>query len=347
MARPRRIVVCDGSRQRARALIAFIECDPQIEVAASFAGLGEMLPRLREIAPDLIALDVETGGSDLAAAIVPIVQERRAPILLLGGRTGRDEERVAAALDAGAVEAIPEGRLHFEDTDSIWATALRSRIRRLANLRLNRGEGDSVGLFPPPPAWRRLGAAYAAVGIGASVGGPPALATVLGALPAEYPLPVLVVQHLAPTFGEGLVRWLDRSVEISVAVARDGAMLRPGVWMAPEGAHLCLDRTMRLRLDRATERGAHRPSLDMLLESLADSLGVEAVGAVLTGMGRDGAEGVRSLAEAGGLTIAQDQETSAVFGMPGAAIDAGVDFVLSLEEIGSKLSTLRAKAAVR
>jgi two-component system chemotaxis response regulator CheB len=114
--------------------------------------------------------------------------------------------------------------------------------------------------------------------------------------------------------------------------------------MAPEEAHLRLEPTMRLSLDRATARGAHRPSLDVLFESLASAVGREAVGVVLTGMGRDGAEGVRAIGEAGGLTIAQDEETSAVFGMPRAAIEVGVDSVLSLDELTTRLATLRARS---
>jgi chemotaxis response regulator CheB len=116
--------------------------------------------------------------------------------------------------------------------------------------------------------------------------------------------------------------------------------------MAPEDAHLRLDPAMRLALDRETERGAHRPSLDVLFESLAASARDGAVGIVLTGMGRDGAEGVRAITKAGGLTIAQDEDSSAVFGMPGAAIESGVDLVLPLAEVAPRLATLRPRSAV-
>ncbi len=124
-------------------------------------------------------------------------------------------------------------------------------------------------------------------------------------------------------------------------------MLKPGVWLAPDDAHLRLEKTMRLGLDRKTRVGAHRPSLDVLFESLAASAGEEAVAVVLTGMGRDGAAGIEAIGKAGGLTIAQDEETSAVFGMPAAAIEAGVDLILPLEEMAPKLATLRARGARR
>jgi two-component system chemotaxis response regulator CheB len=344
MARPRRIVVCDRSAGRARATAAFLERDPGLRVAGVFGGVEAMLARLEGLTPDLIALDLETAGTDAAAVVEPLVREWHLPVVLLGGRPMRDDERIAAALAAGALEAIAEDRLRLDDPESVWAVALRSRVKRLANVQLRRGERDLAVATARPRPWRRPGAAYRAVGIGASVGGPPALIEVLGRLPRDFPLPVLVVQHMAPGFGEGLTAWMDRSVPPPVAVARDGQTLRPGIWMAPEGAHLSLEPTMRLHLDGETVHGGHRPSVDVLFESLAVAAGAAAVGIVLTGMGRDGSEGIGMIAEAGGLTIAQDAGTSAVFGMPRAAIEAGVDLVLPLEEIGSRLASLRARS---
>jgi two-component system chemotaxis response regulator CheB len=183
-----------------------------------------------------------------------------------------------------------------------------------------------------------------AVGIGASTGGPPALTQVLSALPAAFPLPVLVVQHIASGFSEALVNWLDRRLGLPVGFATDGARAEPGIWFAPDDVHLCLDTSMRFVLDGHQTRGVHRPSVDMLLESLAASLGDRAVGVVLTGMGRDGADGVDAMRRAGGLVIAQDEHTSAVFGMPRAAIESGADFVLPLYEVGPALATLRTDA---
>jgi two-component system, chemotaxis family, protein-glutamate methylesterase/glutaminase len=348
VARARRIVVCDRSPSRAQALTRFLEHDPGIEVAAAFGTLEAMLPQLGGISPDLIALELSTVGADVLGAVESVRSEGPAPILILGGEAGVDEERVAAAMGAGALEAIEESRLDLEQPEGVWATALRSRIKRLASHHSGRHGGQPR---PDPPApvrpWRQPVVGYRAIGIGASVGGPAALASVLGKLPPDFALPVLVVQHMAAGFGEGLAQWLDRTVPVPVALASDGAPLQSGVWLAPDGVHLRLSRTLRLSLDARTERGAHRPSLDVLLESLADSLGAEAVGVVLTGMGRDGAEGVRAISEAGGLTIAQDEETSAVFGMPAAAREAGVERVLPLEELATKLAKLRLRSDPR
>jgi two-component system, chemotaxis family, protein-glutamate methylesterase/glutaminase len=342
MRRPRRIVLCESSESRQRSLRSFLGQDPDIEVAGVFAGLEAMVAGLADLAPDLVALDLETVGSDVAAAVRLTTEEGGAPVVLLGGGGRGDEKRVATGLAAGALEAIPDARLRFDQPDDVWATALRSRLKRLASIRLDRGDDRAAldgGL--DRRAWRSPTRCYRAVGIGASVGGPSALVDLLGELPGDYPLPMLIVQHMAPGFGIGLADWLNRNVAAPVALAEDGGMLRPGIWIAPDGVHLRLGPTMRLSLDATTVNGAHRPSLDVLFKSLATSLGAEAVGVVLTGMGRDGAEGVRAIGAVGGLTMAQDEASSAVFGMPKAAIDVGVDEVLDLTALAGKLTSLR------
>jgi two-component system chemotaxis response regulator CheB len=182
------------------------------------------------------------------------------------------------------------------------------------------------------------------VGICASTGGPPALAELLSGLPASYPIPILVVQHIAPGFVEGFAQWLDGQVQLPVRLASERAAAARGIWVAPDGAHLGLDRTRRLSFDGRTDAGPHRPAGDMLFKSIAASAGRLAVAVVLTGMGRDGATGVEAVRAAGGLTIAQDEASSAVFGMPRAAAEQGAELVLPLEQICARLLTLRLSA---
>jgi two-component system, chemotaxis family, protein-glutamate methylesterase/glutaminase len=148
------------------------------------------------------------------------------------------------------------------------------------------------------------------------------------------------VQHIGRGFTDGLIQWLDTRSPLPVSVARHHQHAGPGVWFAPDDAHLLLEPEMTLALDRQTDVGPHRPSADLLLESVAASAGAGAVGVVLTGMGRDGAVGVASIRQHGGRTIAQDEESSAVFGMPRAAADAGADVVLPLARIAGALRRL-------
>lgn len=164
---------------------------------------------------------------------------------------------------------------------------------------------------------------HEAIGICTSTGGPGVLTEILGALPADFPLPLLVVQHIAAGFIDGLVQMLRDAVVLPVATAHDGAPLRPGVWVAPEDAHLTITPARETALDRHTIAGPHRPSADLLLESLADVLGAGAVAVVLTGMGRDGAKGAAAIKARGGVVLAQDEASSSIYGMPRAAVQAG------------------------
>jgi two-component system chemotaxis response regulator CheB len=165
------------------------------------------------------------------------------------------------------------------------------------------------------------------------------LEAIFAELTPDYPIPLLVVQHMAAGFIEGFAQWLDRKLAIDVRVAAAGGRATRGVWFAPDGAHLCLDGSKRFVLDRDTE-AAHRPSADVLLASLAAGLGEEAAGVVLTGMGRDGAAGSAAIHRAGGLTIAQDEASSVVFGMPRVAAEEGVDLVLPPDRIAEALASL-------
>jgi two-component system, chemotaxis family, protein-glutamate methylesterase/glutaminase len=180
------------------------------------------------------------------------------------------------------------------------------------------------------------------IGVGCSTGGPPALAGLLSQLPADFPVPVLVVQHISPGFTEGLVRWLDEAVALPVRLARHAQNADPGAWFAPADAHLVLEPGFTMSLDTTTTVGPHRPSVDVLLTSLARVAGRDAVGVVLTGMGRDGAVGIAAIDAAGGLVLAQDGESSVVDGMPAAARGAGALPSGAPKDIGTLLGRLHA-----
>lgn len=341
-----RIVICDDSPTYGEALSRFLQHDPGIRVTGVFTTAEAMLPALARLDPHLVTMDLEMPGIGGVGAISRIMRDRPLPILVLSSHAGKGSEKAAEALAAGALEAMAKSSLRLLDPADVWATATRSRVKRLASVQLKLR--PRTGRVAPVPARRRdLDRPFQVVGIGASTGGPPALLSVLRALPVDFPLPVIVVQHISPGFTEGLVTWLDRNLRGPVSFAQPGALARPGIWFAPDDAHVRLEPSMRFAIDRETRNGAHRPSVDVLLQSLAAAAGEEAMGVVLTGMGRDGAEGVEAIRAVGGLVIAQDEETSAVFGMPRAAAESGADLVLPLDEIGPALRGLRTAGAAR
>ena len=308
-----------------------------VGVCATAEDAIEALPRLR---PDVVTMDIELPGMNGLEAIEEIMSVQPVPILVLSGHVGRSTENAAAALAAGALEAVAKDDLDLREPDGAAAAAFRRRLTVLSRAHVIRH--PRARLKRNATASRAARRTASVVGICASTGGPQVLAALLGSLPAGYPIPVLVVQHMSAGFTEGLAHWLDRTVRVPVHVAERGPAA-PGVWIAPEGAHLRLEPGGELSLDRRTVRGHHRPSGDVLFESMAESAGDSAVAIVLTGMGRDGAAGAAAVKARGGLSVAQDAESSAVYGMPKAAAERGAVAVLAPAEIGALLTSLQPK----
>jgi len=340
MSRPRRrVLICDDSRTYAAALARVVGHGDELEVVGVASTAEQAIKELPSVRPDLVTMDLELPGMSGLDAVEEIMSKHPVPILVVSSHVGPRSERAAAALAAGAIDAVAKEELDLRDPENAAAAALRGRLALLSGVHVIRHPRANLNGGSTRSA--RVRRTARAIGICASTGGPQALAAVLAVLPAAFPVPVLVVQHMSRGFTEGLVRWLDRVVPIRVALASAGQHASPGVWVAPEGAHLALDASAQFTLDRR-ELGLHRPSGDVLLRSLAEHAGRGAVSVVLTGMGRDGAAGSRAVREAGGLTIAQDEASSVVFGMPLAAAEEGVDLVLPLDRIGHELASLAA-----
>jgi len=337
-AAPIRVLVCEDSRVYSVALRRTLEHEGDIVVAAVCPNAEQALAMLPGVEPDLVTMDIELPGMTGLEAVEHIMASRPTPILVLSSHVGEEGSAAAAALAAGALEALAKDDIDLTRPGGAAAAAFRRRVRTLARARVIRHPRARLKQARTRAAARPR--QVAAAGVVASTGGPQALATVLGGLPPDYPVPVLVVQHIAAGFIDGLVRWLDGAIDLSARLAEDGAQLAPGITVAPEGVHLRVGPDGRLVLDRRGNGGLHRPSGDVLLASLAESLGADAAAVVLTGMGRDGAVGAAKVHAAGGLVIAQDEESSAVFGMPKAAAELGVDAVGSPEEIAALLSSL-------
>jgi two-component system, chemotaxis family, protein-glutamate methylesterase/glutaminase len=332
------VLICEDSRSYAAALRRALEHDGEIRVAAVCGSAEEAIAALPRVQPDLVTMDIELPGMDGLQAVEEIMASRPLPILVVSAYAGAGTGKTAAALAAGALEAVAKDDLDLRRPAGAAAAAFRRRVTVLSRAHVIRHPRGQLRVRRPAAAQPR---AASVIGMCASTGGPHVLAHVLRALPGGYAIPVLVVQHIAAGFTDGLARWLDETLPLPVRVAAGGEPARAGIWVAPEGAHLKIAPGGRLALDRRTVTGGHRPSGDVLLESIAAVAGPAGVAVVLSGMGRDGAAGALAVRQRGGLAMAQDQASSAVFGMPKAAADSGVSLVLSPAQIAAQLLGLR------
>lgn len=336
MTRRTRVLVCEDSPTYAAALRRTLEHAGDIDVVGVHQSAESALAALRACEPDVVTMDLALPGLGGIEAVEEIMSARPTPIVVLSGLVGNGTA-AAAALAAGALDAVAKEDLDLRNPAGREAEAFRRRVKMLAGVRVIRHPRARLRRYEPQ-AVQLVGGTH--VAICASTGGPQALVRVLGALPEGYPLPVLVVQHMTEGFTEGLVRWLRRTLPMPVALASDRVRAESGVWVAPEGAHLVLRGDGRLGLDDVTPGTPHKPSGDVLFRSLARHAGAGAVAVVLSGMGVDGAAGVAEVKAAGGSTVAQDEGTSAIYGMPRAAAEHGARHVLPVEEIGPALASL-------
>jgi two-component system chemotaxis response regulator CheB len=341
--RPPRVLICDDSRVYAAALRHMLEYGGDISVAASVSSAEEAIAALPRVQPDLVTMDIELPGMDGLAAVEEIMSSSPRPILVLSAYVGQGSGRAAAALAAGALDALAKPDVDLRDPGGPAGAAFRHRVKILCRAHVIRHPRARLR----DRASSEITDRYASVvGVCASTGGPPVLAKLLDALPVDYAIPVLVVQHMSAGFTEGLANWLNRTANVPVATAVDGKYAGPGAWIAPEGAHLSVSPNGTMSLDRRTVAGPHRPSGNVLLQSIATAAGAAGVAVVLSGMGTDGAAGAAAVHRRGGFAIAQDEASSAVFGMPRAAIESGVDVVLSPDEIAGCLLRLRHRPIV-
>lgn len=348
------VIVVGDSRTRTRTLRGLVT-GPGIVVAAEVwtAAAAEAAVVTHEPGAVLIDLDPADGGIE---AIERIMGTRPTPIVVCGALV----EHSHAALAAGAVDVV--GALDALPTSPHYASALRRHLRVASRVRVithprNRLRTNASPVGRPVDAGRAVpgqplapqralararsadGRPVRVIVIGASTGGPPALATILGDLPADLPVPVLVVQHMADGFVEGLASWLDGLSPLPVVMAEHGKRLLPGrVHVAPAKLNTLLRPGLRVELRTPPVGQFHVPGVDAAFASTAEVCGCAAVGVLLTGMGRDGAEGLRLLHDAGALTIGQDEPTSVVWGMPAAAQALGaVEVELPLSHIAAAL----------
>jgi two-component system chemotaxis response regulator CheB len=362
------VIVVDDSAVQRRFARAAIEADGCLTVVGEARNGKDAVAMVERLRPQVVLMDLHLPVMNGIEAIERIMATRPTPILVYSSFVdGDDRDNAATALAAGAVDVMEKpaaaaGRM--ED----YADSLRRRLRVAGRAKvITHPRARLGGASHSTVSTRRLGSAdrpetageprppvciaelaprhVKVVAIGASTGGPHALNNVLAELPADFAAAVVVVQHMADGFIEGLAGWLDGMCALPVSVAADGMHLTPGtVTIAPSGCNLIVHGQLRVTLQEPAPSQYHAPGIDATLMSVADSTGPGAIGVLLTGMGRDGAAGMKCLRDAGAFTIAQDEETSAVYGMPAAAmaLDAA-DIQLAITEIGPVIRHLTAQ----
>ena len=319
-----RVLVVDDSAFVRKALTRMLGDAPDIEVVGTAVDGQDGLEKALALRPSVITLDVKMPRVDGLEALRRIMSECPTPVLLLSSLTSEGADITLRGLELGALDFVDKSSVQGHMNLLGLADELRAKVRALASS-LRRPA-------PPRPAPRasevpQPGRAEAVV-IGTSTGGPAALQAIIPRLPANLAAPILVVQHMPLGFTRSLAERLDQKSALVVREARDGEPPQPGrVLVAPAGRHLKLRRVQgepRLWLDYEPLDALHRPSVDVLMQTAARVYGPAVMGIILTGMGSDGVEGLRAIRAAGGLTLAQSEDSCVIFGMPKAALEAGV-----------------------
>ena len=344
-----RVLVADDSPTARALLVALLSAEPGIEVVGEARDGREAVDMAVRLGPDVVTMDVHMPTLDGLAATKEIMTYSPRPIIIVSSSTQvGDVELSLEATRAGAVLALPKPHGPSVLPHDGEQRHLVNMVKAMSQVKLVRRHGtptSSPALAAPLPR-PRVARPLRLVAIAASTGGPAALLTILSALPKQFPVPILVVQHISRGFTQGLAHWLSGGTALKVSVAGLGEIARAGtVYLAPDDHHLGIqvgsDQVMRITIDSRSAVGAFRPSATHLFRSAARAMGASTLGVILTGMGDDGVDGLRDLFAAGGHVLAQDEATSVIFGMPREAMRAGVVHeVLPLGDMAAQLVEL-------
>lgn len=340
------VLVAEDSTVARMFLVHLLESDPQIRVIGAVGDGQAALDFVKESKPDVVLMDIHMPRLDGFEATRRIMEIQPVPIVICSA-TARAGDVVITfqAMEAGAIACIekPFGREHG-DVEAMAAHLLET-VKLMSEVKVVRRTARSrPAPLPtaPPRAMLRAAAQIKLIGIGASTGGPPVLQTILAGLPKDFSAPVLVVQHIAHGFLAGMAEWLNQTTGLQVHLASYGTTpLSAHVYLAPDDFHMGIGADGAIVLTREEPENHLRPAVSFLFRSLAERCGPNALGVLLTGMGKDGAAELKLMRDKGAVTIAQDSESSVVHGMPGEAIAlGGATHVLPADKIANALVAL-------
>lgn len=340
-----RVLVVDDSAFMRKLIMEIINADPELEVAGSARNGQDALDKLAKLQVDVVTLDVEMPIMDGLETLKRIMSEKPLPVVMLSSRTRSGSETTIQALALGAVDFIakPSGSISL-DLDSV-AKEITEKISLAASAKLPKAKRAPVIVrshspqgLPTPSA----GAASKLVIIGSSTGGPKAVEEVFAQIPANLPAGIIVVQHMPKDFTRSFAERLNTLFPFSVKEASTGDLVENGkVLIAPGDFHLTITPDRRVKLNQDERVMFLRPAIDVTMEKLPEVYGNRILGVILTGMGRDGARGMGIIKKAGGITIAQDKNTSTIYSMPRVVAEEGhADYILPLDRIGSVITDL-------
>jgi two-component system chemotaxis response regulator CheB len=355
---PIRVLLLDPSEARRARLQQLLERDAALQLVAAVARPLEAIELAARRRADVIVLGEGAVVADSLRNVRSIMEARATPIVVVCGASLPVEHRHAFAyMEAGALAVLRDPGIASGPDHEDARRKLLESTRAMAEVKVVRRWAALAATTPPPakppvtaapvptrvPVVRGGGShRIELVAIGASTGGPVALKQLLCALPAGFPVPIIIVQHMADGFLDGLADWLSASCAVRTEVAGRGTVLQPGrAYLAPDGHHMRVTPGHQLAFDSGPPINGHRPAVGCLLASVAAHYGPRAIGVLLTGMGRDGAAELKLMKDCGATTFAQDAESSVVHGMPGEAIRlGGATHVMTPEEIGAALPAL-------
>ncbi|MEO5348672.1 MAG: chemotaxis-specific protein-glutamate methyltransferase CheB [Magnetococcus sp. YQC-3] len=336
-----RVFIVDDSPIARVVLSKMVNSAPDMEVVGTAVNGEEALTMIPQLRPQVILTDLHMPRMDGLTLTREVMVRHPLPILVISVSVHQEdnENNIFELLEAGAIDVFPKPRGGLESAGEALTQELAGKIRILSGVVPIRRHRSAAGVSRNRPAEagknplatqtvtplpRRPTASPALVAIGASTGGPQALLTIFSALPAKFPLPILCIQHISHGFLEEMVSWLNLHTPLMVRVAQSGEKPLPGyIYFPKEDSHLLINDQGCFALDAGSSQDTHRPAVDKTFFSVARVFQSGGIGVLLTGMGRDGADGLLAMAQANGTTIAQDEESCVVFGMPKQAIDLG------------------------